>query len=56
MPIGLNPQYFKDSYRFNPDRWSTDDIHPFALLPFGFGPKGCWGTFMISVHCICYCI
>ena len=44
MSIGHNPQYFKNPHLFNPDRWSTDNIHPFAQLPFGFGPRGCWGT------------
>ena len=29
-----NPQYFKDPYKYNPDCWSTDNIHPFAQLPF----------------------
>ena len=38
-----NPQYFKDPYKCNPDCWSTDNIHPFAQLPFAFGPRACWG-------------
>ena len=49
MSIGHNPQYFKDPHQYNPDRWSTDKIDPFAQMPFGFGPRGCWGTLMISV-------
>ena len=44
MAIGYDSQYFKDPYLYNPDRWSTDNIHPFAQLPFGFGPRSCWGT------------
>jgi cytochrome P450 len=41
--VGFDPQYFSNPHEFNPDRWSTDDIHPFAQLPFGFGPRSCWG-------------
>ena len=41
--MGQDPKLFKDPQKFNPDRWETDDIHPFAILPFGYGPRGCWG-------------
>uniref|UniRef100_A0A1X7UA25 Cytochrome P450 n=1 Tax=Amphimedon queenslandica TaxID=400682 RepID=A0A1X7UA25_AMPQE len=41
--MGQDPTLFKDPLKFNPDRWTTDDIHPFTVLPFGFGPRGCWG-------------
>ena len=44
MYIGHNPQYFKYPYKYNPDRWLNDNIHPFDHLPFGFGPRACWGT------------
>ena len=43
-----DPKLFKDPQQFNPDRWATDDIHPFTMLPFGFGPRGCWGTYILS--------
>ena len=29
--------------RFNPDRWSNDKINPYASVPFGVGPRSCWG-------------
>ena len=43
--LSFDPRYFKDPTVFNPDRWShdSDKIHPFASLPFGFGPRGCYG-------------
>ena len=43
--LSLDPRYFKDPTVFNPERWSrdSDEIHPFASLPFGFGPRGCYG-------------
>ena len=41
--MGQDPKLFNDPQQFNPDRWATDDIHPFTVLPFGFGPRGCWG-------------
>ena len=41
--MGQDPKLFKDPQQFNPDRWATDNIHPFTVLPFGFGPRGCWG-------------
>uniref|UniRef100_A0A1X7TH65 Cytochrome P450 n=1 Tax=Amphimedon queenslandica TaxID=400682 RepID=A0A1X7TH65_AMPQE len=40
--MSQDPMLFKDPQKFNPDRWTTDDIHPFILLPLGFGAKGCW--------------
>ena len=33
-------------FRFIPERWfreSKGNIHPFANLPFSFGPRGCVG-------------
>ena len=45
-----DPKLFKDPQQFNPDRWATDDIHPFTMLPFGFGPRGCWGTYIIVMY------
>ncbi|KAJ3363767.1 hypothetical protein GGF31_000701 [Allomyces arbusculus] len=41
--IAHSPKYFADPETFNPDRWDTKDIHPFASLPFGFGSRMCVG-------------
>ncbi|XP_011405662.1 PREDICTED: cytochrome P450 27C1-like isoform X1 [Amphimedon queenslandica] len=48
--MGQDPTLFKDPLKFNPDRWTTDDIHPFILLPFGFGPRACWGRRFAEVE------
>ncbi|KAF5282396.1 hypothetical protein FQA39_LY17593 [Lamprigera yunnana] len=39
-------QYFSKSHIYNPQRWLRDTakgIHPFASLPFGYGPRMCPG-------------
>jgi len=30
--------------KFDPERWTRDDTHAFAMQPFGFGPRACYGT------------
>lgn len=38
---------FEDPREFKPDRWNKDaskKIHPFSSLPFGFGPRSCYGN------------
>ncbi|KAL8617548.1 hypothetical protein ACOMHN_055329 [Nucella lapillus] len=46
---GKSDQYVKEADRFEPERWkrgNTDplgDVHPFILMPFGFGPRSCLG-------------
>ena len=51
--MGEDPKLFKDPQQFNPDRWATDDIHPFTVLPFGFGPRGCWGKGILVTAFYC---
>ncbi|RWS04458.1 putative cytochrome P450 301a1-like protein [Dinothrombium tinctorium] len=49
-------EYFPDPFSYKPERWLRkvnsvsankrsykEDIHPFAVLPFGFGPRMCIG-------------
>lgn len=38
-----NEQYFPNPERFDPARWARDKPNPFAVLPFGFGPRSCYG-------------
>jgi cytochrome P450 len=45
--IHTNPAVWRDPFRFNPDRWDTDevkkDLHRCAYVPFATGPRGCIG-------------
>ena len=40
---GRDPAYFPQPHKFSPHRWSSDKSHPFASIPFGFGPRMCYG-------------
>lgn len=44
--LGTDPRYFKDPLQFIPERWNHNSdykINQFASLPFGFGPRMCYG-------------
>ena len=41
---GRDEQLYKDAEKFDPDRWGSSDINAFAQLPFGFGPRSCYGN------------
>lgn len=42
---GFDPNFFPNPDQFDPHRWSkkAKEIHPFAAIPFGFGPRSCYG-------------
>ncbi|KAJ5623793.1 Cytochrome P450 [Penicillium lagena] len=44
--IHTNPNVWRDPFRFDPDRWTTDEVknkHRCAYIPFTTGPRGCIG-------------
>ncbi|XP_046996455.1 probable cytochrome P450 301a1, mitochondrial [Schistocerca americana] len=49
--LSLSEQYFPQADQFRPERWlkgpdgrsEAQDAHPFASMPFGFGPRMCIG-------------
>ena len=44
--MSKDERLFKDPVSFIPERWNKgveDKIHPFSSLPFGFGPRSCYG-------------
>ena len=40
---GMNEKLFPNPDKFDPERWARDKPNPFAVLPFGFGPRACYG-------------
>ncbi|KAK1773874.1 cytochrome P450 [Copromyces sp. CBS 386.78] len=44
--IHTNPEHWRDPFRFDPDRWDTDEVkarHRGAYVPFTAGPRSCIG-------------
>ncbi|KAL9959272.1 hypothetical protein ACROYT_G032582 [Oculina patagonica] len=44
---GASEKHFKDASEYKPERWLREnkkDIHAYAILPFGFGPRMCIGS------------
>ena len=42
---GKKKSLFSNPDKFDPDRWARDksQSHPFSVLTFGFGARGCYG-------------
>ena len=42
---GQNEDLFPNPDKFDPDRWARDEDErsAFVSLPFGFGPRACYG-------------
>ena len=44
--MGRMPELFSNPEQFSPERWSRENkeqVHSFASLPFGTGPRMCVG-------------
>lgn len=51
IAIHLDPDYFENPLKFDPDRWSKDkkgSINQSAYIPFGDGPRQCVGMMLIK--------
>ncbi len=40
---GRDEKLFPNPMKFDPERWRRDERHAFAIQPFGFGPRACYG-------------
>ena len=48
-----DPKYVEDPTSFKPERWARDsptseELDAFLSLPFGFGPRSCYGDVQIK--------
>ncbi|KAL1873680.1 hypothetical protein Plec18167_006197 [Paecilomyces lecythidis] len=44
--LHTNPKIWRDPFRFDPDRWDSEEVkkrHRCAYVPFATGPRGCIG-------------
>lgn len=47
MAIHMDPEFYPQPERFDPDRFSADQVrerNPITFLPFGDGPRNCIGV------------
>ena len=49
--IGRDPEVFPEPESYKPERWDRESktTHPFATVPFGFGPRMCIGIFIAMI-------
>ena len=59
MPVvvmGRMPQLFSNPEQFSPERWTRENreqMHSFASLPFGTGPRMCVGKALQPLLFLC---
>ena len=53
--MSFDPLIYEDPLLFNPDRWTREgrkEKKAFAHLPFGFGPRACYGEARVMCSCL----
>ena len=51
--LGKSDEFFPNANKFLPERWLKDyetKPHPFAYLPFGYGPRTCAGKRFVELE------
>lgn len=53
LAIHRDEKYYADPYKFDPERFNSDNIrnrNSCAFLPFGLGPRSCFGELSMLAH------